>query len=178
MWGSSTLHIAESYLRNISSFWRNNHPNWGSSVSGTREIVACGLQSPGLWKSTIQFKEQGIPLTIGIRIGIQFPLTKNLESSTWSPVSTAWNPESRTVLVYLKAFLFTAVFRAVISNCFSKNFFKLLFSYFPERYKLRGAEMALHELALCMKDGPSRGKLVVVITAAFLSGFVWVKHDF
>ena len=38
--------------------------------------------------------------------------------------------------------------------------------------------MALHELALCMKDGPSRGELVVVITAAFLSGFVWVKRDF
>ena len=70
------------------------------------------------------------------------------------------------------------MFRAVISNRFSKNFFKLPFSHSPEGYKLRGAEMALHELALCMKDGPSRGELAVAITTAFLRGFVWVKHDF
>ena len=38
--------------------------------------------------------ESGIPLTIGIQV----PLTKNLEYSTWNSESTTWNPESKTIL--------------------------------------------------------------------------------
>ena len=50
------------------------------------------LESAILWAQGIR-----ILLTIGIQI-IQIPLTKNLESSSRNPESTAWNSQSKTVL--------------------------------------------------------------------------------
>ena len=49
-------------------------------------------------KSGIQVKESEVPVTIGLRI----PSFNDKESSTWNSKSTAWNPESKTVLDYPK----------------------------------------------------------------------------
>ena len=51
------------------------------------------------WASKSVLKEFGIPLIT--ESGIRTPPTRNLESSIWSPASTAWNQESKTVLDYL-----------------------------------------------------------------------------
>ena len=45
------------------------------------------------FESGIQPKVFGIPLTTGTRN----KLSRNPESCTWSPKSTAWNPDSKTV---------------------------------------------------------------------------------
>ena len=50
---------------------------------GTREICACGIRIPGIWK---QNTAQGIwnPTNVCSM--------SRLESSTWNPESMAWNP--------------------------------------------------------------------------------------
>ena len=57
-------------------------------------MFACGTCNLKSWalESVIQLKEFRIPLTIGIR------MTRNPESSNCNPESTAWSPESKTVL--------------------------------------------------------------------------------
>ena len=75
---------------------------------GIREIFACGIWKhrkfffwrPESWAlgSEIQLKESGIPLTIEI----QNPtFTEKDCKCYWYPESTAWNPESKTVLDFL-----------------------------------------------------------------------------
>ena len=69
--------------------------------SEIREIFAFGFQNPQKFRlsnpeslaleSGIQLKESGIPLTTKFR-------WQRLESSTWDPESTAWNPQSKNVL--------------------------------------------------------------------------------
>ena len=49
-----------------------------------------------LWNSESCVLESGSHLRLESEI--QVPLTKNPESSCWNLESTAWNPESRTVL--------------------------------------------------------------------------------
>ena len=69
-----------------------------------REIFAFGFQNPQKFhlsnpeslalESGIQLKESGIQLTTKFR-------WQRLESSTWDPESTAWNPQSKNVLDFL-----------------------------------------------------------------------------
>ena len=48
----------------------------------------------------IQLKEYGIPLTIGIRNPSSTDKKSAVEYLAMNPESTAWNPESKTVLDY------------------------------------------------------------------------------
>ena len=66
--------------------------------SGSRSLEKLGLRNPEswAWESGIQPKKSRIPLTIGIRNPSS--TEKDLESSNWTPESTARNPESKTVL--------------------------------------------------------------------------------
>ena len=51
-------------------------------------MFACGIQNPGLWNPEYS------------AAGIRNPgsTDKDMESSTWSPKSTGWNPEPKPVL--------------------------------------------------------------------------------
>ena len=76
----------------------------------------------GIWNleswvlgSRIQPKESGIQL----KIGIQNPLTENLESTTENSESTAWNPGSNTILDFLSWVISQYVITIVtVVSCF------------------------------------------------------------
>ena len=64
--------------------------------SGIREIFATGIWNPGLWNP--EYNSKNPESFQRLKSGIQVPLRKNPESSTWNLESTAWNPESKRVL--------------------------------------------------------------------------------
>ena len=62
--------------------------------SRTREIFAFGIR---LW--ILEYGSRNPESRWRLESGIQGPLTKNPESSTRSPESTAWNPEFQDCLL-------------------------------------------------------------------------------
>ena len=66
---------------------------YGNPDPGVQEIFACGTN--GKWNLKSWALDSGIQLK---ESGIQVLLTKNSESSTWSPESTVWNPRFQDCL--------------------------------------------------------------------------------
>ena len=80
MWGNTDSRIWESLV------WRILN----------KEILACGIRNPGLWNTEYSSRNH-----LRLESEIQDPLTIKLVSSTSNPESTAWNPESKTVMDFL-----------------------------------------------------------------------------
>ena len=84
-------------------------PMWGNTDSRIREslawrilnkeILACGIRNPGLWNT--EYSSRNPQSHLRLESEIQDPLTMQLVSSTSNPESTAWNPESKTVMDFL-----------------------------------------------------------------------------
>ena len=83
MWGNTDSRIWESLA------WRILN----------KEILACGIRNPGLWNT--EYSSRNPQSHLGLESEIQDPLTIKLVSSTSNPESTAWNPESKTVMDFL-----------------------------------------------------------------------------
>ena len=65
---------------------------------GIREVFVCSIWNP---QKSCKHSQKSWALESIIQLknsGIQIPLTKNPESSTWNSEFTAWNPCSKTVL--------------------------------------------------------------------------------
>ena len=83
MWGNTDSRIWESLA------WRILN----------KEILACGIRNPGLWNT--EYSSRNPQSHLRLESEIQDPLTIKLVSSTSNPESTAWNPESKTVMDFL-----------------------------------------------------------------------------
>ena len=53
--------------------------------------LICGIRNSGLWN--LEYSSRNPEF--------QVPMIKNPESSTWDSESTVWNPESKTLLIFL-----------------------------------------------------------------------------